>query len=58
VIREACFVSQDAEKGIVEAVGPDFQRKSGERAFVSVEIVDAGGVFPSRRWNSGNELAG
>ena len=40
----------DAHQELVETVGPDFPGKIGERAFVTVEIVCADGVFA---WTGG-----
>jgi len=45
--EERAFVlASDPHQELVEAVGPDFPGEIGEWAFVSVEIVDAGDVFP------------
>ena len=47
--RHAFVFARDAEKEIVEAVGPDFPGEIGERAFVSVEIVGRRWRLPQRR---------
>jgi len=44
--RRGLVFARDVEDEIVEAVGPDLPGEIGERAFMAVEIVNAGGIFP------------